>query len=173
MENSTDIPLIKNGEVDLLELISALVKKKFLIIGITSVFAVGSVLYALYLPNIYRSEALLVSADDQSSSISSALGGLSGLAGMAGISLPDSGSDKKQEAIAIIQSHQFLKSFITEHDLIVPIMASTGWDKKKNEFSINQKLYDIDKKEWVMKKGKSAKPSIQKTIKSPLWLRLG
>ena len=41
------------NEIDLFQIISELWNKKFLISSITSIFAVLSVLYALYLPNIF------------------------------------------------------------------------------------------------------------------------
>ncbi|MEP8095299.1 Wzz/FepE/Etk N-terminal domain-containing protein, partial [Vibrio parahaemolyticus] len=46
-------------EIDLRELFKALWKGKWIIIATTFIFAIGSVLYALSLPNIYKADALL------------------------------------------------------------------------------------------------------------------
>ena len=50
---------IEDDEIDLRELFATIWAGKLLIIGITSLFAVLAVVYALMQPNIYRSEALL------------------------------------------------------------------------------------------------------------------
>tara|TARA_B100000401_G_scaffold67423_1_gene40541 strand:+ start:239 stop:1168 length:930 start_codon:yes stop_codon:yes gene_type:complete len=157
--------LINEGEIDLLQLITELWNKKALIIFLTTIAAIISVLYSLSLPNIYRSQALLAPADSQSQGMSSGLGGLSSIAGIAGISIPGTGDAKKTEAIAILNSHQFLEEFINSHNLVVPIMASKGWDKESNKLIYNEKLYDAQKNQWLVKDGKDLKPSIQETVK--------
>ena len=157
--------LINEGEIDLLQLITELWNKKALIIFLTTIAAIISVLYSLSLPNIYRSQALLAPADSQSQGMSSSLGGLSSIAGIAGISIPGTGDAKKTEAIAILNSHQFLEEFINSHNLVVPIMASKGWDKESNKLIFNEKLYDAQKNQWLVEDGKDLKPSIQETVK--------
>ncbi len=52
-----------DDEIDLRELFGALWKGKWIIIATTFVFAVGAILYALSLPNIYKSDALLAPAE--------------------------------------------------------------------------------------------------------------
>ena len=61
-----------------------------------------------------------------------------------------------------------MKSFIVDNDVMLPLMASKGWDAEKNELIINPKIYDSKNKKWVSKKSKSinAMPSIQQTIRS-------
>ncbi len=157
--------LINEGEIDLLQLITELWNKKALIIFLTTIAAIISVLYSLSLPNIYRSQALLAPVDSQSQGMSSSLGGLSSIAGIAGISIPGTGDAKKTEAIAILNSHQFLEEFISSHNLVAPIMASKGWDEESNKLIYNEKLYDPQKNQWLEKDGKDLKPSIQETVK--------
>ncbi|WP_445425024.1 Wzz/FepE/Etk N-terminal domain-containing protein [Alishewanella sp. HL-SH06] len=48
-----------DDEIDLRELFSAIWQGKWIIAATTFVFAVLAVIYALSLPNIYKSEALL------------------------------------------------------------------------------------------------------------------
>ncbi|MCV5216295.1 Wzz/FepE/Etk N-terminal domain-containing protein, partial [Escherichia coli] len=48
-----------DDEIDLRELFKALWKGKWIIIATTFIFAIGSVLYAMSLPNIYKADALL------------------------------------------------------------------------------------------------------------------
>jgi len=54
---------VADDEIDLRELFLALWKGKWIIIAITFVFALGSVLYTLSLPNIYKADALLAPAE--------------------------------------------------------------------------------------------------------------
>ncbi len=166
MNDNLEKPLINNGEVDVSLLIKELWAKKLFIVSLTSIAAIISVLYSLSIPNVYRSQALLAPAGNQSQDISSSLGGLSSLAGIAGISLPGTNDAKKQEALAILNSHQFIEEFIIKHDLVVPIMAATGWDKDSNQLIIDEDLYDVEKKIWKKKNGKDLKPSIQETVRS-------
>ncbi|WP_337123421.1 Wzz/FepE/Etk N-terminal domain-containing protein, partial [Staphylococcus aureus] len=56
-------PMDRQNEFDLRELFSAIWQGKWLIIAITTVFAVGAVIFALTRPNIYTSEALLAPAE--------------------------------------------------------------------------------------------------------------
>ncbi|HGE6125628.1 TPA: Wzz/FepE/Etk N-terminal domain-containing protein, partial [Vibrio cholerae] len=67
-----------DDEIDLRELFIALWKGKWVIIATTFVFAVGSVLFALSQPNIYKADTLLAPAE------SSGGGGLAKMAGQLG-----------------------------------------------------------------------------------------
>ena len=64
MENSINNPkqtseqIITDDEIDLRELFTAIWQGKWIIIAITSLFAVASVFYAINQPNIYKSEVL-------------------------------------------------------------------------------------------------------------------
>lgn len=86
-------PILKNreladDEIVLLELWHVIWGGRWLIIAITTVFAVGSVFYALWLPDTYRAEVLLAPAeDDEGVALCGQLGQLGGLAGLAGINL--------------------------------------------------------------------------------------
>jgi len=65
-----NMPMLKNreladDEIDLLELWNVIWRGKWLIIAITAVFAVGSVIYALSLPDIYRTELLLAPVEKE------------------------------------------------------------------------------------------------------------
>ena len=44
-------------------------------------------------------------------------------------------------------------------------MASKGWDKNTNNLILNDELYNVEKKIWYEKDGKSLEPSIQQTVK--------
>ena len=82
MQNNTDNIDNYDAEIDLKELFLILWNKKILISIITTIAAILSVLYALSLPNIYSSHALLAPSNPNES-LTSKLGAYSALAGMA------------------------------------------------------------------------------------------
>jgi len=154
-----------SDEIDLRELWIAIWKGKWLIVAITSIFAIASVAYALYLPNEYKSTALLAPASSSSSSSLSKLAGqFGGLASLAGIDLGGAGADNKATiAIEIIKTWGFLEKFIEDNNIQVEVFAAKGWNRKTNELIIDSDIYDVNSKKWVRKynpeKGETAEPS--------------
>ena len=134
------------NEIDILEMISILWDKKFLIGSITSIAAVMSVLYALYLPNIYVSSALLAPADQQQSN-SGMLGQLSGVASLAGISIGGESADKSLEAIERIRSFDFFSKYFLPEISLEDLVIVDRWDPSTDTLSY-ENGFDATKKEW-------------------------
>ena len=87
-----------DDETDLTELFGVLWSRKIKIIVITAIFAVGSVIYALSVPNQYKTTTLLAPAQSDGGGLSSALGQLGGLASLAGVSIGGGESSEFQIA---------------------------------------------------------------------------
>ena len=68
--------------IDISSIFTSLWSYKFSIISITFMFSLIGIGYALYLPNIYKAESLIITTEQKSSSSSSNLGGLARLAGV-------------------------------------------------------------------------------------------
>ena len=142
-----------DDEIDLRELWNALWQGKVTIIAITSVFAIAAVIIALMLPNIYRSEALLAPAEEsQGGGLSALAGQFGGLASIAGINLSDGATDPTVVAIETLKSRRFVKTFIDKHQLLVPLMASDGWNESDNTLQIDDDIYNSATQEWVRNK---------------------
>jgi uncharacterized protein involved in exopolysaccharide biosynthesis len=139
-----------DDEIDLVELAVTLWKDKWLIIGITAVFAVVAVIVSLMMPNMYRSEIVLAPANAESSGGISALAGqFGGLAGLAGINLGGSGGvNKTTLTLEVMKSRAFIADFIRRHELAVPLIAAKGWDFD-NGWEIDNELYSQQTKKWV------------------------
>ncbi|MEW6996859.1 Wzz/FepE/Etk N-terminal domain-containing protein [Colwelliaceae bacterium BS250] len=141
----------QDDEIDLMVLWHAIWARKLLIVVITFFFTVGSVIYALSLPNTYRASALLSPA--QSSSGAGGLGALAGqfggLASMAGINLGGQEQNKTGLALEILKSRSFIESFIKNNELLVPLMATKDWAINTNTLIYNEKLYNEQTKQWV------------------------
>ncbi|WP_413729666.1 MULTISPECIES: Wzz/FepE/Etk N-terminal domain-containing protein [unclassified Shewanella] len=151
---------LRDDEIDLRELFSVIWQGKKLIAGITLVFAVVSVVIALMLPNIYKSEALLAPASEEQGA--GGLAGLAsqfgGLASMAGINLGGKGgTDKTQLAIEVLKSRQFIGNFIEKHQILPELMAVDKWDMADNSLSFDPDIYEQDSKNWV----REVKPPFQ------------
>ncbi|SMF37009.1 LPS O-antigen chain length determinant protein, WzzB/FepE family [Alteromonadaceae bacterium Bs31] len=155
-------------EIDLRELWNVIWGGKWIIIGITLFFAVASVVYALSLPNIYKSEALLAPAEENSGGgLSGMAGSLGGLASLAGVNLGGGGADKTTIAIEILKSREFTAQFVQKYDLLIPLMAAKGWDRKLDQLVIDKDIYDEAKKKWVRepKPPRAPEPSLQEAYK--------
>ncbi|XQF93036.1 Wzz/FepE/Etk N-terminal domain-containing protein [Pseudoalteromonas espejiana] len=69
--------------LELNEVVIALWRGKWFIAGLSGVILLLSMLYAIYQPNVYRSEALIIPVkQDSSTSIASQFGGIASLAGI-------------------------------------------------------------------------------------------
>ncbi|EMW0562739.1 TPA: LPS O-antigen length regulator [Vibrio parahaemolyticus] len=137
-------------EIDLRELLNALWKGKWIIIVTTFVFAVGAVLYALSLPNIYKSDALLSPAESSNGGgLSKMAGQLGGLAALAGVNLGAGESSQTDLAVEVMKSRQFVEAFINKHNLLVPLMAAKNWDLSNNTLILDEELYNPNTGEWL------------------------
>lgn len=151
----------QDDEIDLLELIKVLWEQKLRILIITAIASFISLIYAISLPNVYYSEALLAPANDEGgsrmSSISSQFGGI---ASLAGISLPDEGNDMKSLALEVLKSRKFVREFVARHKITPQLMAVKRWDKGTRKLELDTSIYDPKSKTWVAGDG----PPSQETI---------
>ncbi|MCH2159773.1 MAG: Wzz/FepE/Etk N-terminal domain-containing protein [Oleiphilaceae bacterium] len=150
-----------DDEIDLIELWRALMRGKWIVIAFTSVFSVASVFYALSLPNMYKSTAVLAPAESSGGGLSKLAGQFGGLASLAGINLGGGGSDKTAEALEIIQSWAFIEEFIQEQNIAPQVFAVKGWNFDTNELIYDVEIYDPKNQTWTREppKGKKVEPS--------------
>ncbi|WP_318744131.1 lipopolysaccharide biosynthesis protein [Treponema sp.] len=158
-------------EISLIDLLAVLLKKKWLIIGITGAFMVFALVFSVFslvlspekspLPNLYtpKAEMLIREKESGGGSLSSMISasGLGGLAGLAGISA-GGGSSASSLAQYIATSNNFLDSVVDHFGLIqkwkiersprttsraaLKKVLLTDYDDKTGVFSISCK--DID-----------------------------
>jgi uncharacterized protein involved in exopolysaccharide biosynthesis len=95
MTNNHENPLLpKDEEINLLDLLMVIVKRKLLVIGLPLIAAVLAVIYSLTLPNVYTATAKILPPQKEGgggglSALLSQAGGLAGLAGgISGLSGP-------------------------------------------------------------------------------------
>ncbi|ARU59558.1 lipopolysaccharide biosynthesis protein [Oleiphilus messinensis] len=134
-------------EINLWYLILLLWRHKIQIAIVTTIFAIGSVWFALRTPDIYLADVTVATVGSDGRSARAPLGRLGELASLTGISLPS--AENTATNIAMIQSRIFMMSFIDENNLL-PILYEKSWDKET--------------KEWSLKDGQKP-PSLQKAFK--------
>ena len=150
MDNNTVSANDYDDEIDLRELFGVLWSGKIKIIVITAIFAVGSVFYALSIPNQYKATALLAPAQSDGGGLSSALGQLGGLASLAGVSIGGGESSESQIAQEIMKSWSFVETFIADNDLSVEVYAAESWNKSSNTLAIDDDVYDTTQQSWLI-----------------------
>ena len=148
MENMNETN--SKNEISLGDLFFILWRNVYLIISITISFSIISIIYSLSLPNIYKSEALLMPNEVQSS-MSAMPGQYSNMASLAGISLPSETSTKSQEAIARIRSFEFFSNEFLPNIALEDLLAVKDWDISSNKLIYNDRLFDNTNKKWVRK----------------------
>ena len=154
MENNSQMNDQYDDEIDLRELFGVLWGNKIKIIGITAVFSVVSVIYALSVPNQYKASALLAPAQQQSGGLSGALGQLGGLASLAGVSIGGGDSSESQVAQEIMKSWSFIEGFIAVNDLAVEVYAAEGWSRESNQLKFDNDVYEVKTKTWLVENDK-------------------
>ena len=134
----------EDDEIDLSELWHAIWQGKWLIMGITAIFSIAAVLYALSLPNEYKSTAILAPASSSStSSLSKLAGQFGGLASLAGINLGGSnGDDKTAIAMELMKTWGFQEEFIQTNHIEVEVFVAKGWNRATNKLIIDPDIYD-------------------------------
>jgi uncharacterized protein involved in exopolysaccharide biosynthesis len=160
----------RSAETDLREIFAVIWQGKWLIITITAVFAIGSVIFAIKQPNIYKSEALLApaSAEQGGGGLAALAGQFGGLASMAGINLGSGGGvDKTQMAIEVMKSRQFTSDFIQKHDILADLMAEPKWNLADNTLTYNDEIYNRAENKWLREVNAPFKPepSLQEAYK--------
>jgi uncharacterized protein involved in exopolysaccharide biosynthesis len=153
-----------DDEFDLREIWSAVWRGKWIVIGFTGVFAIGTILYALSLPNIFKSEALLAPANsEQQGGLGALAGQFGGLASLAGVNLGGAKADKTTLAIEILKSRKFTRGFIQKHQILPDLMAAIDWDLNSNTVIYNEESYSPETGKWLrsVKPPKKAEPSMQ------------
>jgi len=125
-----------DDEISLVDLWRVLASRKWMIFFMTLLFTLGAVGYALNAPEIYKAETMLAPVKDEGGGggMASIAAQFGGLASMAGVNLGEGGGST-EEAIAILQSRKFLKSFIEEQRLMPTLFAD---------------LWDADSQQWLV-----------------------
>ena len=153
-----------NHNIDLFNLISVLWAGKWIIAAVTGVITALSIAIAFLLPVVYEADALLAPNQNETAGALAGFGSqYAGLASLAGIDISAEGREKTILGLELLQSRKFIGDFVVRRDILVPLMAASGWDGESGDLEIDGRLYDANTKTWVrnVKPPRSSIPSMQ------------
>ena len=140
-------------DIDLGYIFSVLLRRKLLLLGITSFITLLVACLSLFMPNIYRSTALLVPVEQNDEMGGGGLGGsVSSAAALVGIDLGGLGQgDLTDQAIEVIESLNFFEEYI--YPIINPqdFIAIRSWNYKTGEIKYNKRKFDAKSNSWTRK----------------------
>lgn len=166
MNNENNISIeTDDSKIDLFELLLFAWRKKIFIVSLTSIFILISIIYSLFLPNIYISSALLTTTEQNKSNLGM-LSQYSSMASLAGISIPSNEDNKTLEAIERIKSFDFFNEVFLPSILLEDLMAVESWNPDDNSLQYKSKHYDSNAQKWVRNVSypKLTKPSAQEAF---------
>ena len=130
-------------EIRLADLWNIVWSGKWLIVGVTFVFTLLSVAYAISATEWYRAEVLLAPAEERNAtSLQNQLGGL---AALTGVSI---GSGDSVEAVATLNSREFAREFIEEYGLLTVFFAD-AWDAGSKRWLVDDPSKEPDIRDAV------------------------
>ena len=122
----------EDDEIDLLDLWDILAQKWLWIVTGTGLSAIIAVAVAFLMTPIYRSEVVLVSADDSGGKggVSALAAQFGGLADLTGVNL---GGGGKSEAVAVLKSNALKAGFVKDNQLM-PVLFDDKWDASSGKW---------------------------------------
>lgn len=151
MSRIQDRKPLQEDEIDLTVTWHIIKNGKWLILSLTTISFVSSLLYAMWLPDVYRSAAVLAPAESVSNGGGKLSSQLGGLANLAGINFGSGGMNKTAEALEILKGWPFIEDFILEQKIAPEVFSVKNWDTEKDLLIYDENVYDPKLKNWVRK----------------------
>tara|TARA_B100000029_G_scaffold511989_1_gene607424 strand:+ start:1987 stop:2895 length:909 start_codon:yes stop_codon:yes gene_type:complete len=123
-------------DIRLVDLFKVFLEQKKIIILIVFSASLVAAIYSLTITPVFRSEALLISAEQNNQGLSGLAGSLGGLGALAGININDGNFNSSETVMAILESRTFSESFIKEKNLM-PILFYKDWDSSNKSWKDN------------------------------------
>lgn len=137
--------------IDIVAIIKVLWQEKKTILSSFAIVSLLSIIYSFMLPNIYQGSALLFPTKAEGAP---KIGGITqSIASFSGISFGGGEANRKDIAIATLQSRKFITEFIKRHSILPQLMAIESWDKASNTPDYNENIYAPDEKVWNINNG--------------------
>jgi len=147
IENTNSNSDLQDAPLELKELFSILWKGKILIIVIAAVFFVVAAIYALSLPNLYRSSASMsvINMGAGANTITTQIS-------FSGLSVQEKGV-KGPRYVNTVRSRAFFKHLIeVDEDFLPALMAAKRYHKESEKLIYNSDVYDAVNKKWLVEK---------------------
>ena len=119
-----------DDEINLLDLFMVLVRRKWLIIGLTFLTGVAAVIISLQMRNVYRSEATIAPRQIEQSGSKALSGALGGLGGLVASEFGLGGGGEVDKIEVLLKSRQLVQLVVEKHNLM-PLLFEEKWDAQK------------------------------------------
>jgi uncharacterized protein involved in exopolysaccharide biosynthesis len=106
--------------------------------GVVAASLAVSVLLAIFLPQVYRAEVLLVPTINESrmdAGVAAARDNLAGLASRFGVSVGRTTADAQAEVIATLKARSFIYAFLSDQSLL-PVLFADKWDAQARRWTV-------------------------------------
>jgi uncharacterized protein involved in exopolysaccharide biosynthesis len=123
-------PEVETDAIDVGALIRSLWSDRWLIVALTTLFAVSGIAYALLAREWFQADVVLIQSDSRA--MSSTLNQLGSLASLAGINIGGPGG-KSPAPLAVLRSREFAREFIQDEKLLQVVLFDK-WDSKKGRW---------------------------------------
>ena len=115
MNNNIQETYIEEDEIDLRELWQTILKGKKTILQVMVFIVTLTLVYALSIPNSYKSETVLIPVVEDAGG---SLGGLGGLAAMAGVSIGGGAMTPDVAFSTLLNDYDFMRKFVIENKIV-------------------------------------------------------
>ena len=137
-----------NDEINVIELLKVLRQNANKLVYIVIFFAISSVIYSFFQPEIWRSSTILEVSAKISGGGSSSGGGIQ----LAGIKLKDDKSDSSK-ALTLITSRDLVTKIIDNNqDVLGYLLAFDGYDSFRKKDNVNSNKFDSENNIWIGEK---------------------
>lgn len=150
----------ENDENNVQEIVDVLWNGRSSIAIISSIFFIGSIIYALTATHLWTSSSLITVVAD--ATIDSAKQSMGSLRNIPGIQLSGGlkdGPERQDIAMAVLKSRDFLKHLLKFESVLPNLMAAQGYDPLTQEIEYDPEIYSKDNG-WVIQK-----PSYHKALR--------
>ena len=146
---------VNTDEILLKDVIQLLSRNLKFILILTGTLVLITIIYSLFLPNVYVAESTLKPTSTNTSTLPSQA---NAMAALAGINLNNDAGDELGVALAVLRSKILVNKLMDYESFLPDLMAAQRWDPEDNRIIYDQDIYDLAKKNWVRNTSYPFKP---------------
>ena len=134
---------VNTDEILLKDVIQLLSRNLKFILILTGTLVLITIIYSLFLPNVYVAESTLKPTSTNTSTLPSQA---NAMAALAGINLNNDAGDELGVALAVLRSKILVNKLMDYESFLPDLMAAQRWDPEDNRIIYDQDIYDLAKK---------------------------
>lgn len=133
-------------EIGIIDIIQILLNHKYLIVITSTIFFIFSLFYAMNASDIYKSETVLSPNFNEKNTTS--LNALGPLNPFSGIISSTPSATKTSIGLEVLKSRKFFFNLLANNEILIPLMASKGWDSVNKKLILNESIFSSQKNTW-------------------------